>query len=510
MGFLTSFGTMWNTKGDRRVFLATVPVLTLGVMGSALFPIPLAFESTGIIAALIAMIVVAAATIYTVELLMSQATATGMHDYETLSLAVGGFWYKLFVEICIVILFLGSIIGGIVQCGQIFLSAAQLYSDSIPDWLVYRSGSVLMVFTTIFIFPPCMVELMTQLEYVSIAGFLFVLMLLFTMIVESCKAGLPAIGDGEFSIVGFTDIYTFAATVSTIAFAFYIQPIAMPMLREMPPGKAGYRVLSWSMRLVVGVICFIIYFVMGFFGAARWGLATNGNLLLNGWGPAGYQGILNILLGVYLALTNPPLVYPVAHVFRGWFPGKQWGYGPVRRFIIIFTILAICLGISLAAPGQSSQIVVITGASGVFLSCYLIPIINHLMLYFGRAHCQIAIKQGRGWDPSQDGRMPDASTHTKSAPEGTITESAMDVEKAGGYAKANDGSNSLSHEGVGDPFTYRGRTGAFTASEWAFQIVLPILVVLLGAFFSILAFIATFATPAAAAAPAAAPAPAPV
>ena len=62
---------------------------------SALFPIPLAFESTGIIAALIAMIVVAAATIYTVELLMSQATATGMHDYETLSLAVGGWWYKV-------------------------------------------------------------------------------------------------------------------------------------------------------------------------------------------------------------------------------------------------------------------------------------------------------------------------------------------------------------------------------------------------------------------------------
>lgn len=62
---------------------------------SALFPIPLAFESTGIIAALVAMIIVAAATIYTVELLMSQATATGMHDYETLSLAVGGWWYKV-------------------------------------------------------------------------------------------------------------------------------------------------------------------------------------------------------------------------------------------------------------------------------------------------------------------------------------------------------------------------------------------------------------------------------
>ena len=45
------------------------------------------------------------------------------------------------------------------------------------------------------------------------------------------------------------------------------------------------------------VICFIIYFVLGFFGAARWGLNTNGNLLVNTWGPPAYQGILNILLG---------------------------------------------------------------------------------------------------------------------------------------------------------------------------------------------------------------------
>lgn len=68
---------------------------------------------------------------------------------------------------------------------------------------------------------------------------------------------------------------------------------------------------------------------------------------------------------------------------QGWFPGKQWGYGLARRFIIISTILVICLGIALAAPGQSAQIVVVTGASGVFLSCYLIPIVNHLMLYCG-------------------------------------------------------------------------------------------------------------------------------
>ena len=64
------------------------------------------------------------------------------------------------------------------------------------------------------------------------------------------------------------------------------------------------------------VVCFIIYFLLGFFGAARWGSDTNNNLLVNSWGPPKYQGILNILLGIYLALTNPPLVYPVAHILR--------------------------------------------------------------------------------------------------------------------------------------------------------------------------------------------------
>lgn len=69
-------------------------------------------------------------------------------------------------------------------------------------------------------------------------------------------------------------------------------------------------------RVLCAVVCFIIYFLLGFFGAARWGTDTNNNLLVNSWGPPAYQGILNILLGIYLALTNPPLVYPTAHILR--------------------------------------------------------------------------------------------------------------------------------------------------------------------------------------------------
>jgi hypothetical protein len=43
------------------------------------------------------------------------------------------------------------------------------------------------------------------------------------------------------------------------------------------------------------------------------------------------------------------------------------------------------------------------------------------------------------------------------------------------------GSGAEVHEGVGDPFTYRKRQGAFSVSEWLLGILLPIFVVLLGA-----------------------------
>ena len=79
--------------------------------------------------------------------------------------------------------------------------------------------------------------------------------------------------------------------------------------------RAWCQLLS-IFSVVRAVVCFIIYFLLGLFGAARWGTNTNNNLLVNQWGPPAYQGILNILLGIYLALTNPPLVYPVAHILR--------------------------------------------------------------------------------------------------------------------------------------------------------------------------------------------------
>ena len=56
---------------------------------------------------------------------------------------------------------------------------------------------------------------------------------------------------GEFEAVGFNDFSSVTGAVSTFGFVFYIQPIMMPLLSEMPASERGVKILSWSTRIVV-------------------------------------------------------------------------------------------------------------------------------------------------------------------------------------------------------------------------------------------------------------------
>eukprot|EP00884_Botryococcus_braunii_P008338 jgi/Botrbrau1/17505/Bobra.0054s0081.1 len=166
-----------------KVLSATIPVLGLGIMGSALFPLPESFISTGVIANTCVMIVVAAGTLYTAELLLHQAYMTGQSDLETLCLVVGGKWWKKFTEISILVLLIGSIVGAVVMVAEICNSAARHFAGDadIASWISFRDGSVFMIIACLAVFPICMVELMTQLEYASYVGFVFVIMLVATI-----------------------------------------------------------------------------------------------------------------------------------------------------------------------------------------------------------------------------------------------------------------------------------------------------------------------------------------
>ena len=45
---------------------------------------------------------------------------------------------------------------------------------------------------------------------------------------------------------------------AVLGFAFYVQPMLMPLLHEMPPGPASVSITSTAVRTVVGVVASVV------------------------------------------------------------------------------------------------------------------------------------------------------------------------------------------------------------------------------------------------------------
>ena len=54
-------------------------------------------------------------------------------------------------------------------------------------------------------------------------------------------------------------------------------------------------------------IAIVVYGLVGVFGAARYGLATEGDLLVNSWLHGRAEGIFDAVLVAYLAISIPPI-----------------------------------------------------------------------------------------------------------------------------------------------------------------------------------------------------------
>ncbi|BFI36799.1 hypothetical protein MARPO_0194s0003 [Marchantia polymorpha] len=393
-----SFLDVMKQRRDRRAVLAVVPSLTLGIMGGAVLPVAWAFSVTGIICGLLIMLIVAAANTYTCDLLLKQAYATQTYDYETLALMIGGRKWKLVTEISIVILLLGTLIGQTAQMGEVGTIGLDAISPNLPNWLVGSSGRVFMVLGTVLIAAPlCLGKQLRQLEYAGVIGTSIVIWLLISVVFKSSREDLPAIRSKEFATVGFNNIGDVTQAVSIFGFAFYVQPIMMPLLVEVPDGIVGVKIVSYSMRIVVLFNAFIIYFLVGFFGAALYGQATESNILENEWLGGGVaQGILNLSMAVYLCLSVPVVEFPTRHTINGWLPEtfmKDRAYA--RQLIITATILIFSLGMALAFPSSSGSVLVVTGATGVCMVSYLIPVVNHFLLYYNSSQIQKEVAETR-------------------------------------------------------------------------------------------------------------------
>lgn len=124
----------------------------------------------------------------------------------------------------------------------------------------------------------------------------------------------------------------------------------------------------------------LVYGMLGIFGAARYGAATQGDMLVNTWLSGRAEGILDLATTLYLSISIPPMQMSLRYTLDCLIAGEHAQYSRVRHWAETLSIVLATLAIAAAYPQYSEKIFAITGATAVCLVCYVIPVAIHLKL----------------------------------------------------------------------------------------------------------------------------------
>lgn len=86
------------------------------------------------------------------------------------------------------------------------------------------------------------------------------------------------------------------------------------------------------------------------------------------------------LLGIIVAHAGAP---NQAHD-RWLASGELHKEQAARHLVVMSCILAFCLAIAVIWPAKSGDMLVVTGATGVCMVSYIIPVVNHLLLFYSK------------------------------------------------------------------------------------------------------------------------------
>ncbi len=90
------------------------------------------------------------------------------------------------------------------------------------------------------------------------------------------------------------------------------------------------------------------------------------------------------MVAVYLSIANPTIEFPTRHTIDGWISTSLIKNRLVRHLGETGTILGFSLMVSLIWPSSSGNVLVVTGATGVCMVSYIIPVMNHFLLFFSK------------------------------------------------------------------------------------------------------------------------------
>lgn len=208
-------------------------------------------------------------------------------------------------------------------------------------------------------------------------------MLLALCVILTAKAvdnRFSGITSGEVPLWSFNNS---AHTFALLGFSFYIHPLMMPMLAELPPGRVGLRIMSDSIKLVILGFSFAFISYIAVMGAAAFGRNTQGDIMLNRLLDARWaRGAFAAAMLTYLSAGIPPLVLSLRSYLDFIIAGPRAPYRARRFHALTLGIVAFPLLLTWRNPRISQQAFAFTGATGVCVVCYVVPVLAHFQLMY--------------------------------------------------------------------------------------------------------------------------------
>uniref|UniRef100_A0A383VGQ9 Amino acid transporter transmembrane domain-containing protein n=1 Tax=Tetradesmus obliquus TaxID=3088 RepID=A0A383VGQ9_TETOB len=458
---------------ERRAFFSACITLTLGVLGSSILPIPFAISKTGVLVGVLTMLLVAWANDATSCMLIRAAAATGKPTYEALAEWAGGRPWKVFTQISLVLLLWGTMCGGLCLISDVgHMLLQRLGEGQLPGWVNGRS--CMAAVALLVLFPLCLQRHMRELEKAATAGVVVVAGLIALLATDTFQEGFPAIQDGQLPLWSLKVDSHLPEAFAVVGYAFYMQPMMMPLLREMPEGQHGVRIMQRAVHATLFGVALTVYFSMGLFGASLFGQDTEGNIMVNELvaGRAAVAALYGIML-LYLALGMTTTQYALRASLDLMVFGEEATFTWRRQVAWTTLTVGSSLTVALAVPDQAEKIYAVVGATAVCVVCYVIPVYIQLQM-FRRSKQQRKLQV-----LEEDHPLAAALLQNAAAPYGA--DDCEATASAGPSLKTSSSSFCNGFRGIA------GRRRLHHAWEVVHEAVLPIAILLIGVGFSVAA-----------------------
>eukprot|EP00474_Spongospora_subterranea_P002232 CRZ02690.1 hypothetical protein [Spongospora subterranea] len=351
--------------------------LSSAALGAGILSVPYAFRESGFILGIGLMVLSAAVTIYSINLLVCCRDETRLSSYEDLSVYCFGKRLSMIVDLSIILFCFGCGVAYIVATHDIL---APIIRHQFPDHpLLHNKGLIMSVSVTAIMFPLSLVEKMSSLRFSSLLGVLSISYLVFAIVYDSAVGilshGLPplmhyAIRPG-WSVFRALSIIMFAFTCQVNVFSIYTE-LQRPSIRRIR--KVVRRSTS---------ITSVFYLLVGLFGFLKNLDQTSPDILYN------YNllqqpiiGVAQVAMGVTLALAFPFNIYPCRFTIEmSLFPDAK--PSRVRFHFLTFAIVYLSLLVAIFAPSLD-KVFSLLGSTTSSVVSFILPALFYLHIFPGR------------------------------------------------------------------------------------------------------------------------------